>query len=152
MADNVAETINAMIALYNSKKREFQAEIEQIDKSLEQLRRWSAAPAPQRPQGKPKLKQEEGKTVRDIVLNHLNGRSTFKLLELVNEISTSGSIQGERSAVYGTITSMLRRNPHIFVRVRRGIWRVKSLNQPSEQATSALNTEQSNERSETTVH
>jgi len=173
MADDKTANINAIIAFYNQKRleiqREFQAEIEQIDRSLEQLHRWIGA-SPQTPmQEKPKLKRQEGKTVRDIVLAHVDGKKTsFKLAELVEQVIESGAIQGESSAIYGTITSMLRRNPHIFAKVRRGIWRVKSANQADIRAMSeneikadlarALNlspetSEQSDEeRSETPVH
>jgi hypothetical protein len=126
MADEASLHINAIIAFYESKRREFRAEIDQIDKSLEQLRRWNAGsklPEVQPPDSR--KASHEGETIRDMVLRLVSHEPTFRLTAIVDQLIQSGSMSGTRTAIYGTVTSMLRRNGHIFVKVRRGLYRVK---------------------------
>lgn len=126
MADDEGARINAAIALYESKRREAQADIEQFDKNLAQLYRWKAAIKPPEVQPSQSRKvSHEGETIRDMVLRVVGPQPTFRLTTIVDQLIQSGSMSGNRTAIYGTVTSMLRRNGHIFVKVRRGIYRVK---------------------------
>jgi hypothetical protein len=70
--------------------------------------------------------------IRDMVLEIVGNRTTFKLGWVVDQLLESGKMSGDKRAVYGTVTGTLRRNNHLFKKVRRGIYRVKQTAQPVE--------------------
>jgi len=121
--------IDAALALFESKRREYEAEIHQIDGTIAQLKRWKAleTTSPSKSH-QPVKRQEEGPTVTEIFLRLLeaDNKPTFRLADMVERIIGSGETHAPRSTVYGNLTNYLKRNSHRYAKVRRGIYRQKS--------------------------
>src|SRR5271156_3025743 len=105
--------IDAALALFESKRREYEAEIHQIDGTIAQLKRWKAleTTSPSKSH-QPVKRQEEGPTVTEIFLRLLeaDNKPTFRLADMVERIIGSGETHAPRSTVYGNLTNYLKRN------------------------------------------
>jgi hypothetical protein len=135
--------IAAALALFESKRQECEAEIQQIDNAIAQLKRWKAMEAPPvspsvRRASQPTKRQEEGPTIAEIFLRLLEShdKPTFRLADMVERIVRSGETNAPRSTVYGNLTNHLKRNSHRYAKVRRGIYRQKA--KPREESTTAI--------------
>lgn len=82
-------------------------------------------------------------SIREIVLEIVGTQPTFRLAPLIDRIIESGQMTGDKKAIYGSVTVMLRRNSHIFKKVRRGIYRV------ARQATTSMGTGNEESQSDT---
>jgi hypothetical protein len=122
--------IDAALALFESKRREYEAEIQQIDGAIAQLKRWKAMEASASSSKSHELikRQQEEPTVTEIFLRLLevHNKPTFRLADMVERIIGSGETHAPRSTIYGNLTNHLKRNSHRYAKVRRGIYRQKS--------------------------
>jgi hypothetical protein len=114
--------LEALSILIEAKKNQHRSEIEIVEKAIAILRKWIAEqPQPEAAQPKPKI---IGGSVREIVLEAVGAQTTFRLKALIDRLIVTGKMSGPRTAIYGTVTGMLRRNDHIFKKMRRGQYRV----------------------------
>jgi hypothetical protein len=117
-------TMAEFIAFLEEQKKQFQADIDTVDKALEMLRRLSGTTTDKANVAHGNGRRTYETPIRDLVLDMVGSQPTFRLAPLIDAIIKDGKMAGTKRAIYGSVTGMLRRNGHIFKKVRRGIYRI----------------------------
>lgn len=115
--------LDGLFAFVEEQKTLFKTDMETVEKALEILRRWAAS-RQSGPLGLAPGRKTVESPVREIVLETLGSQTTFKLGALIDRLIATGKMSGDKRAIYGTVTGMMRRNGHIFKKIKRGVYRV----------------------------